>query len=56
MQNEKTITVLELENPNGKWIGNISIDVDTMEIKSYLKEGYNIKQNKRIGFTEQYNA
>lgn len=38
--------VISIVNPEGKWIGNIAINPETMEISDFLKNGYKVEEAK----------
>lgn len=39
--------IISIYDNKDKWIGNISINLESGEVKSYLLEGYNIGENKK---------
>lgn len=38
----KVAIMLSVYNPDGEWIGNISVDAKTLEIEDSLKNGYTL--------------
>ena len=47
MNDEICLKVIPIYNPKKEWIGNISINVKTLEIESNLLNGYTIILDKK---------
>lgn len=44
--NNKCVAVIPIYNPEKEWIGNISVDKETLEIEDNLKYGYTIAKSE----------
>lgn len=42
----KSVMMIAIYNPDGEWIGNISINTKTLEVEDSLKNGYKIGNKK----------
>lgn len=38
-----SMLVIPINNPDGEWIGNVSVNTETCEVIDNLKEGYRVE-------------